>query len=113
MLKYALIYNNRVQNVIVVEDSSFLDQIKHQYQHVEFIGTDTDSKDVQIGYVWDGSTFFEDPEIVRLRELREQKIAEEKEKYIQKLKEKNPTELTEQEKAFLDQEEKFAEMTNS
>lgn len=113
MLKYALIFNNRVQNIIVVDDPSFLDKLPHQYQHVEFIGTDTDSKDVQIGYIWDGSTFFEDPEIVRLRGLREQKIAEEKEKYIQKLKEKNSDELTEQEKIFLEQEQKLEEMMNS
>lgn len=106
MLKYALINNNKVENVIVCDSTDFVEMIKSQYQYVEFIGNDDNSKDVQMGYIWDGSTFFEDPEIVRQRQILEEKSKEELEKYIQTLKEKDPNDLMEEERRFLEEMEK-------
>nr|QMP83302.1 MAG: hypothetical protein [Caudoviricetes sp.] len=59
-----------------------------------------------MGYIWDGSTFFEDPEIVRQRQILEEKSKEKLEKYIQTLKEKDPNDLMEEEKLFLEEMEK-------
>ena len=100
MLKYALINNNKVENIIVTESTDFIEIVKNSHQHVEFVGDDNNSKDIQIGYLWDGSKFFEDPIIVQQREEQQKKFEE----YINSLKEKPSEELTEEEKGILEME---------
>ena len=103
MLKYALINNNKVENIIVIDSSDFIEQIKDSYQHIEFIGNENTTRDVAIGYMWDGSKIFEDPDIVAQREREEQKDTPEEDlyKYIQSLKEKPESELTEEENEII------------
>lgn len=100
MLKYAIINNNRVENIITCESTDFVEHIKLSCQHIEFVGDDNNSKDIQIGYLWDGSKFFEDPIIVQQREEQQKKFEE----YINSLKEKPAEELTEEEKIILEME---------
>jgi adenylate kinase family enzyme len=102
MLKYALINNNKVENIIVVDSSDFIEQLKGSYQHIEFIGDENISRDIAIGYLWDGSSFFEDPAIVSQREEDQKKIEKERfDNYIKTLKEKPESELTEEEKEII------------
>lgn len=68
MLKYALISNGKVENIIVLESTDLIEIIKHQYQHIEFVGDENNSKDIHIGYLYENGKFFEDPVIIEQRQ---------------------------------------------
>lgn len=100
MLKYAIVNNNKVENIIVCESVEFIEQIKPLHQHVEFVGDENNSKNIQVGFVWDGSKFFEDPELMRI--IKESK--KEFDDYIESLKLK--PDLTDSEKQLIEIMEK-------
>ena len=56
-MEYALIKNNKVENVIVA-DSEFISLISGEWDHIERIGTPTEQTiGVGIGWGWNGSDF--------------------------------------------------------
>lgn len=59
-MQYALINNNKVENIIVA-DQEFIDSIPNQYQHIESLEQPSENN-VGIGWSWDQAIGFTPPE---------------------------------------------------